>query len=94
VVRWSDSAAGDHVALDSPRLGRVLRSTPGRIPNGRSGNHRGEGFLIARGPGIAAGTRLEPGTDILDLAPTVARMLGTRAAVPLAGRVIPQLVAS
>jgi predicted AlkP superfamily phosphohydrolase/phosphomutase len=94
VVRWSDSAAGDHVALDSPRFGRVLRSTPGRIPNGRSGNHRGEGFLIARGPGIAAGTRLEPGTDILDLAPTVARMLGTRAAVPLAGRVIPQLVAS
>ena len=94
VVRWSDSAAGDHVALDSPRFGRVLRSTPGRIPNGRSGNHRGEGFLIARGPGIPAGTRLEPGTDILDLAPTVARMLGTRAAVPLAGRVIPQFVAS
>jgi predicted AlkP superfamily phosphohydrolase/phosphomutase len=92
VVRWSDTPAKDHVALDSPRLGRVARSTPGRIPNGRSGNHRGEGFLIARGAGIAAGTRLSPGADILDLAPTAVRMLGTRAAVPLAGRVLPQLV--
>jgi len=91
VVRWSDTPAGSHVAADSPRFGRVIRSTPGRIPNGRSGNHRGEGFLIAGGPGIPAGLALAPGADILDLAPTVLHMLGTRAAVPLAGRPIPEL---
>lgn len=94
VVRWSDTPASGHVALDSPRFGRVVRSTPGRIPNGRSGNHRGEGFIIASGPGIPRGGRLGPGTDVLDLAPTVVRMLGTRAGVPLAGRVIPELVAA
>src|SRR5207249_5366751 len=77
VVRWSDSPAGSHVAADSARFGRVIRSTPGRIPNGRSGNHRGEGFLIAGGPGIPTGLTLAPGADILDLAPTVLRMLGT-----------------
>lgn len=94
VVRWSDTPAAGHVAVDSQQFGRVVRSTPGRIPNGRSGNHRGEGFIIARGPGIPPGGRLSPGTDILDLAPTVVRVLGTRAGVPLAGRVIPELVAA
>ncbi len=91
VVRWSDTPAAAHVAVESPVFGRVVRSTPGRIPNGRSGNHRGEGFVIAAGPGIGAG-RLGPGADILDLPPTVVRMLGTRAELPLAGKVIPELV--
>lgn len=92
VIRWHDAPAGEHVALESPRFGRVDRSTPGRIPNGRSGNHRGQGFLMARGPGIPAGSRLEADAHILDLAPTVVRMLGTRTRTPLAGRVRPELV--
>jgi len=32
--------------------------------------------------------------DVLDLAPTVVRLLGTRVSVPLAGQVIPQVVAA
>jgi predicted AlkP superfamily phosphohydrolase/phosphomutase len=92
VVRWSDAPAGSHVAVDSHQFGRVLRSTPGRVPNGRSGNHRGEGFIIASGPGIPPGRRLGPGIGIIDLAPTVVRMLSTHAAVPLAGRPIPELI--
>jgi predicted AlkP superfamily phosphohydrolase/phosphomutase len=92
VVQWSDAPAGPHVAVDSPQLGRVVRSTPGRIPNGRSGNHRGEGFIIASGPGIPAGLRLGSGISILDLAPTVVRMLGAHSAGPLGGRAIPELV--
>ena len=80
------------MALESPRFGRIDRSTPGRIPNGRSGNHRGQGFLMARGPGIPAGSRLEADAHILDLAPTVVRMLGTSARTPLAGRIRPELV--
>jgi predicted AlkP superfamily phosphohydrolase/phosphomutase len=92
VVRWSDAPAGFHVAIDSPQFGRVLRSTPGRIPNGRSGNHRGEGFIIASGPRIPEGVRLGSGIGVIDLAPTVVRMLGTHTAAPLAGRPIPELV--
>ncbi|HEX5386427.1 MAG TPA: alkaline phosphatase family protein [Gemmatimonadales bacterium] len=94
VVRWSDAPAAPHVAVESPRFGRIERATPGRIPNGRSGNHRGEGFIIARGPGIAAGARLGATPHILDLAPTVVRLLGTTSSVPLAGRVLPELVGS
>jgi hypothetical protein len=47
---------------------------------------------MARGSGITAGGRLEHGADILDIAPTALRRLGTRAGVPLAGKVLTQLV--
>jgi predicted AlkP superfamily phosphohydrolase/phosphomutase len=92
IVCWSPSSAAPHAALTSPAFGRVERSTPGRIPNGRSGNHAPYGFLLARGPGIPAGARLEPGADILDLAPTVVHRVGGRSRVSLAGKVLTQLV--
>lgn len=93
IVRWSETSAAPHEAIESPRFGRIARATPGRIPNGRSGNHRPVGFLIARGPGIAPGGRLAPGADILDLAPTALAWLGARCGAPLAGKVLPELVA-
>jgi hypothetical protein len=56
----------------------------------RSGEHRIEGMLVARGPGIPAG---DPGRVLstLDLAPTFAAMLGCT--MPSAGgRLIPELL--
>lgn len=91
IVRWTETSAAVHEAIESPSLGRILRATPGRIPNGRSGNHRATGFLIARGPGIPAGTRLLDGSDILDLAPTALARLGATTSARLAGRVIEPL---
>jgi predicted AlkP superfamily phosphohydrolase/phosphomutase len=92
IVRWKETSGAPHLAVESARFGRVPRATPGRIPNGRSGNHRPVGFLMARGPGIPAGGRLQPDADILDLAPTVVRRLGARSSAPLAGKVLQQLV--
>jgi len=89
VVRWKETPAAVHHALVSDRLGRIERATPGRIPNGRSGNHRSQGWLIARGPGIPAGATLEREAHILDLAPTALDLLGAESAVPLAGKPIP-----
>ena len=94
IVRWSESSAAPHEAIESPSLGRIVRATPGRIPNGRSGNHRLTGFLIARGPGIAAGARLPDGADILDLAPTALARLSVSPTTPLAGKVIEPLARS
>jgi predicted AlkP superfamily phosphohydrolase/phosphomutase len=91
IVRWSASSGAPHRAIQSPQLGRIERKTPGRIPNGRSGNHAPQGFLIAYGPGIQAGGRID-GANILDLAPTALRRLGVRTRVELAGRVLEQLV--
>jgi len=92
VVRWHPTSGAPHEAVSSPRFGRIERSTPGRIPNGRSGNHAPYGFLLARGTGIAAGGRLDQGADILDIAPTAIRRLGGRSGLPLAGKVLTQLV--
>jgi predicted AlkP superfamily phosphohydrolase/phosphomutase len=91
IVRWHSSSGAPHESVVSPAFGRVDRSTPGRIPNGRSGNHAPYGFLLASGPGIQAGGRLDPSADILDIAPTAIRRLGGRCGVPLAGKVLTQL---
>lgn len=92
VVHWQGSPADAHVSVESPRFGVVRRATPGRVPNGRSGNHRPEGFFIAAGGGIRATTGPELRADILDLAPTVLSLLGEEVPPDLAGAPIPQLV--
>lgn len=89
VVRWVESPAAPHVALVSEEYGRIERATPGRIPNGRSGNHRTEGFFVARGPGIPEGSRISDVADIVDLAPTVLQILGVSCRDELAGTPIP-----
>jgi predicted AlkP superfamily phosphohydrolase/phosphomutase len=75
VVCWRDTPAAAHREVVSGRFGRIERATPGRIPNGRSGNHRAEGFLLARGRTVRPGVALKA-ADILDLAPTTLRLLG------------------
>jgi predicted AlkP superfamily phosphohydrolase/phosphomutase len=94
LVLWADTPAASHTAVHSPTFGVVERATPGRIPGGRSANHRPEGFVVARGPGIAPGGRLDRDADILDLAPSVLRIVGAGTAVPLAGKVLPALAAA
>jgi predicted AlkP superfamily phosphohydrolase/phosphomutase len=92
IVRWNASSGASHHAIESLQLGRIHRATPGRIPNGRSGNHAPHGFLIARGPGLAAGATLESGADILDLAPTALARLRATSRLPLAGKPLRQLI--
>ncbi|MGH7571809.1 MAG: alkaline phosphatase family protein [Gemmatimonadota bacterium] len=92
IVRWKETPAGMHEAVSSPRFGTVRRSTPGGIPNARSGNHRGEGWLIAAGPDVPRGARLRESAHILDLAPTVLERLGARPAGTMTGRPIRELL--
>ena len=94
IIRWKETSAAKHSGVVSQNYGRIHRSTPGRIPNGRSGNHRGKGFLIASGPGIAQNNELMEGDDILDIAPTVLKALGVSCKSPLAGRPIPEIIPS
>jgi predicted AlkP superfamily phosphohydrolase/phosphomutase len=74
MLRWNATPAAAHREIVSPRHGRIAWPTPGRHPQGRSGNHRPEGFLIAAG-GAVTGGLLVPDPHILDLAPTVYRLL-------------------
>lgn len=74
ILVWEDSPAAEHRAVVSSRLGRIPWPTPGRNPEGRSGNHKGEGVFFVAGDGI----RPEDvkGPSILDLAPTLLALLG------------------
>ena len=85
VVHWADSPAAWHRAVHSDQLGTIAWPSPGRNPDGRAGNHRGEGFLIAAGRDLPAG-RSQPSADIRDLAPTICALLGVPPPWPMEGR--------
>lgn len=67
VVTFSDSPAD---VVDSPTVGRM-----GPFPLLRVGGHRDQGFLLARGPGIAAAATLPKG-HVVDLPPTILTLMG------------------
>jgi predicted AlkP superfamily phosphohydrolase/phosphomutase len=74
VVRWAETPASKHRAVASPHFGVIPWPTPGHNPEGRSGNHRAQGMLIAAGSGVKAGTLRN--ANILDIAPTILTLLG------------------
>ena len=85
VVLWADRPAARHQAIRSDGLGAIPWPTPGRNPDGRAGNHRGEGFLVAIGAGFDEDA--DAGSaDIRDLAPTVCALLGVPTPWPMEGR--------
>jgi predicted AlkP superfamily phosphohydrolase/phosphomutase len=86
VVRWTETPAALHREVTSPQFGSIAWPTPGRNPEGRSGSHRGQGLLIASGPGIGTG-RIENGS-ILDLAPTILSMLDQPVPTEMEGRLL------
>ncbi len=90
VLRTADLYKGDHIQdlpdllvewerdapisrIQSPRTGLIEEVFPGR----RTGDHKPEGLLFARGPGITPG-RLDQPIEITQLAPTIASLLGVR----------------
>ena len=56
--------------VDSPDLGRI-----GPLTHCRAGGHKSQGFLMAKGEGIAAGSNL-PAGEAVDLAPTILELMG------------------
>jgi predicted AlkP superfamily phosphohydrolase/phosphomutase len=74
MVHWVNSSASRHRRVVSPRYGAIAWPTPGSHPQGRSGNHLPDGFLFARSGSIAAGSTVAD-ADILDLAPSIYKML-------------------
>lgn len=68
-ILWSAEAPIDEVS--SPRAGVIQH----RVRELRSGNHRAEGFLLARGPNFKEGSGKYQG-DILQIAPTLLYLHG------------------
>ncbi|MBA2686424.1 MAG: alkaline phosphatase family protein [Gemmatimonadaceae bacterium] len=81
LVEWNDAVARGSTALGSGAGARVratsnkLGVVEGANDYGRSGEHRPGGWLVAAGPGVEHG-RLSWEPSLLDLAPTIAGMMG------------------
>ncbi|UCB61071.1 MAG: alkaline phosphatase family protein, partial [Candidatus Bathyarchaeota archaeon] len=87
LIQWTQKPAANHQALTSPRYGSIPWPTPGLNPDGRSGNHRPEGFLLA------VEDRIQPDSTtkdahIIDLAPTVLALLNIPTPAKMCGKVL------
>ena len=71
LVEWERNAPVSRI--DSPKTGRI----EGVFRGQRTGDHKAVGVFFARGPGIAPG-RLSSPVSVLQLAPTIAALLGVR----------------
>ena len=93
IIHWAQTPAARRRAVSSPRYGSIPWPTPGHNPDGRSGHHRSEGFLVAAGEDILPATRIQP-AHILDLAPTVCELLRLPEIPGMRGRPIPLIRSS
>jgi len=74
VVTW-DPEAQVMAELESSAGGRVSGKASFEIAPYYSGNHRPNAFVIAHGPTVSSGSRIENG-HIVDIAPTILDILG------------------
>jgi len=87
IVRWTGDAPIR--TLISPRIGKVEGNDTSR----RTGEHWPEGFVLARGPGIAAGaTVTAEEAGVMDVAPTILELLGVPAPAEMEGRALRELL--
>ena len=93
IVKWSDTPCHLHRKITSPRFGDIDWPTPGKNPNGRSGNHRPQGFLFT--PGVKVGSPSNAALPhLLDLPPTIYQLLGESPPPHISGHPLAQLVAN
>ena len=89
IVSWNESPAYKHREIFSHQYGTIPWPMPGRNPEGRSGNHTPEGFLIAHGNGILHEKIKD--AHILDLAPTILFLLDQPIPDEMEGKILPLL---
>ncbi len=86
VVSWSERSATEALGVRSERFGELRLPARGRLPSGRSGNHRNLGWCIAAGAGLPAGAELRG--HVLDLAPSVHEWIGLARPADLQGHAL------
>ena len=82
---WSLAASTPLGELESPRFGHLGHHRPHR-----AGTHRPHGFLLACGPGIAAGETVRGGS-VLDIAPSMLALLNEAVQQQMVGRSLLEL---
>jgi predicted AlkP superfamily phosphohydrolase/phosphomutase len=87
---WSDDPSAHHRLITSTLYGDIPWPTPGKNPEGRSGNHNADGFLITHGEGTRKGTLHD--VHILDFAPTILHLLDEPIPANFEGKILSLLI--
>ncbi len=85
VALWGDQPYQGSIGARRPGVGERRWPRVRRLVSGRAGNHRPDGWLVASGPGIAAGRDLGR-VAAVDAVATFAEWLGTARPELLDGR--------
>ncbi len=85
IIRWASIPSIDQRNIVSNRYPKFSISMPRLNPDGRSGNHSSNGFVLAVGSGIPSNSIVENG-HILDLAPTILALLGAPKSAEMRGK--------
>jgi predicted AlkP superfamily phosphohydrolase/phosphomutase len=88
VVKWKFKPAVSYKKIISEEFGEIEFQLPGRNLDGRSGNHRPDGFLIAVGEEFKANSIFPKKHHIIDLAPTILNLVGIQKPVEMDGEII------
>ena len=91
LVKWKYKAASSYKKIVSSEYGELEWPMPGLNPDGRSGNHHPEGFVLAAGENIKINSTFEK-KHIVDLAPTILHLLGTSIPEDYDGKVIQEIL--
>lgn len=89
-VQWGELSIGESRGVRSERYGEIVWGHGYRLPSGRSGNHRDQGWFVAAGPGIEPGP-CESRYETIDLIPTVFEWMGAERPSWFQGLPIPEL---
>lgn len=90
IVKWKFKPAVSYSKIISPLYGEVDWPSPGLNSDGRSGNHRSQGFLLASGRTVRNVTF--PRKHIIDIAPTILDILGIPVPDSFKGETIKEII--
>ncbi|MGA9291876.1 MAG: alkaline phosphatase family protein [Ignavibacteriaceae bacterium] len=88
LVKWKIKPAAGYNKIISPEYGELKWPQPGKNPDGRSGNHRFEGFILAVGNDFQKNSTFEKRYQIIDLAPTILNLLNIEKPGEMEGEII------
>ncbi len=88
LVNWRFKPVADYKKIISLEYGEVEFSSQGKNLDGRSGNHRPEGFLIAVGENFKTDSTFEKRYHIIDLAPSILNLLHIEKPKEMEGNII------
>jgi predicted AlkP superfamily phosphohydrolase/phosphomutase len=88
LVKWKLKPASGYGKIISSEYGELKWPQTGKNPDGRSGNHRFEGFFLAVGKDFEENSNLEKKYNIVDLAPTILNLLNIEKPNEMEGEII------